>query len=78
MLLYQHVITQQLSAGCIYQRSCSNYAKQAIYKIGLVPGVLLAADRLTRCNGTTYKGTSFIYFDENGKIIDEPCIHFHY
>ena len=76
MLVYQNVITQQLSSGCLYQRTCSNYAKEAIHMAGLVRGVLLAADRLTRCNTAAMKEVPFIYFDEKGKIIDEPCIHF--
>ena len=76
MLLYQHVITQQLGGGCLYQRSCSNYAKHAIHTVGLIRGVLLSADRLTRCNTSAKKEVPFIYFDEKGKIIDEPCIHF--
>lgn len=77
MLVYQHVISPQLSSGCIYERSCSNYAKEAIRKTGLIRGVLLAADRLTRCNRSTLRYIPGIYINTNGKAIDEPCIHFH-
>ncbi|MCC7301620.1 MAG: membrane protein insertion efficiency factor YidD [Bacteroidia bacterium] len=76
MLAYQHVISPQLSAGCLYQMTCSNYAKHAIGQFGAIRGVLLTADRLTRCNRGTVRQLPPFRFAPNGKAIDEPRIHF--
>jgi uncharacterized protein len=72
MLLYQHVVSPQLGTDCLYERSCSNFAKASISEIGVIRGVFIAADRLFRCNMAAFSETPLIYFNENGKIIDEP------
>ncbi len=78
MLFYQHVVSPQLSANCIYTRSCSNFAKQAIKELGLLEGILAGTDRLLRCNLGGLRETPVIYMDEGGKVTDEPHHHFHY
>ncbi|RXK81470.1 membrane protein insertion efficiency factor YidD [Filimonas effusa] len=50
MYLYQHVFTLQLARSCPYEITCSNFAKHAIHDHGIVKGMLLAADRVMRCN----------------------------
>ncbi|MCT4614979.1 MAG: membrane protein insertion efficiency factor YidD [Marinifilaceae bacterium] len=50
MYFYQNVLSQQFSADCLYYPTCSDFSKQAISKYGLIKGVFLSADRLTRCN----------------------------
>ena len=50
MYLYQHVFTLQLARSCPYEITCSNFAKHAIHDYGIVKGMLLAADRVMRCN----------------------------
>lgn len=50
MLGYQRLMSQQLARSCPYQLTCSNFSKQAIEQYGLVKGVFLSADRITRCN----------------------------
>jgi len=75
MLFYQHVVSPQLNATCIYTRSCSNFAKQAIYEYGIVKGVFLAADRLMRCNPQCENDMPSYSFDANGKAIDEPSLY---
>lgn len=72
MLFYQHVVSQQISAECIYSRSCSNFAKQAINEFGIIKGVCLAADRLMRCNRPCENDFPSYSFNSNGKITDEP------
>lgn len=72
MLVYQHVVSPQLGSGCIYERSCSNFSKAAISEIGVVRGIFLSADRLFRCNMYAFAETPLFYFNEQGKIIDEP------
>lgn len=41
---------------CKYYPSCSEYAKQAIAKHGIVKGISLAAWRIARCNPFTHGG----------------------
>lgn len=47
---YQNLISQQLSASCLYHPSCSAFGKEAIEKYGFIKGFFLAADRVNRCN----------------------------
>ena len=48
--MYQNVLSQHVSADCLYDPSCSEFSKQAVKKYGLVKGTLLTFDRLSRCN----------------------------
>lgn len=50
LYFYQNAITYQFSAGCIYNPTCSEFSKQCIREYGLFKGVLLSADRLSRCS----------------------------
>jgi putative component of membrane protein insertase Oxa1/YidC/SpoIIIJ protein YidD len=75
MLFYQHVVSPQISSSCIYTRSCSNFAKEAITEFGLIRGVLLAADRLLRCNRSCENDYPAYAFAPSGRIIDEPSIY---
>jgi putative component of membrane protein insertase Oxa1/YidC/SpoIIIJ protein YidD len=76
MYLYQNVITVQLSKECPYYYTCSNYAKKAIHECGLLKGVLLAGDRLMRCNRISLLDVSTLYVDETTHtILDEPSMY---
>ncbi|MBS1592095.1 MAG: membrane protein insertion efficiency factor YidD [Bacteroidetes bacterium] len=71
MLLYQNVISQQLSKICPYEITCSNYSKQAIKKYGIAKGIFLGADRLMRCNRISILDVNLSNINEHsGKIID--------
>jgi uncharacterized protein len=48
--LYQIVLSPALPRSCRYYPSCSQYAREAVLKHGVVRGVYLAAARLVRCN----------------------------
>lgn len=50
MYFYQRVISRQFSAECLYDVSCSRFSVQHIHRHGIVKGVFLSADRVTRCN----------------------------
>lgn len=50
MFLYQNVISAQLSKECPYEITCSNFSKQSIKQFGLIKGIFITADRITRCN----------------------------
>ncbi len=48
--LYRRFISPVLPAACRFYPSCSQYAKLAIERHGLIPGALLALGRLGRCH----------------------------
>lgn len=50
LYVYQNVISKQISSGCLYTPSCSEFSKNAIREYGLMKGVILSADRVYRCN----------------------------
>ncbi|TAE25135.1 MAG: membrane protein insertion efficiency factor YidD [Cytophagales bacterium] len=71
MLGYQRLVSQQLARSCPYQISCSNFSKQAIEQYGVLKGVFLSADRITRCNRIGLLDIRPIDIDEtDGTILD--------
>ena len=50
MYFYQKVLSAQISSGCSYEVSCSNFSMVVIKEFGLLKGIALSADRLMRCN----------------------------
>ena len=42
--------TQRPRGTCIFEPTCSHYARQAIEERGVVLGVVLSAWRIARCN----------------------------
>jgi len=70
LFLYQKAISPQISVNCPYELSCSNFSKQCIQHYGLIKGVALTADRLTRCTQFTLIDLKPIQFNKKNKIID--------
>lgn len=54
--LYRRMISPLLPRSCIYTPSCSSYAREAILRLGVLPGALLGLARLGRCVGSLYSG----------------------
>lgn len=50
--LYQKFISSQDSPSCNFTPSCSRFGMGCIHEYGVFRGILLAADRLLRCNGS--------------------------
>ena len=50
--LYQKFISSQDGPSCQFLPSCSRFGMACIQEYSFVRGVLLAADRLLRCNGS--------------------------
>jgi putative component of membrane protein insertase Oxa1/YidC/SpoIIIJ protein YidD len=69
---YQKIISQQLATNCPYEHSCSNFAIGCIKTHGLVKGLALSADRLTRCNEIALKDLKLFELTPAFKIIDSP------
>ncbi|HAA12042.1 MAG TPA: hypothetical protein DCE41_10225 [Cytophagales bacterium] len=72
LTVYQRVFSLQLSTNCIYELSCSRFSREAIRQYGPLKGVVLTADRITRCNGIHYNETSRLRRNAEGKVIDLP------
>ena len=70
LYLYQKGISPQVSVNCPYEISCSNFSKKCIQHYGLIKGLALTADRLTRCTQFTLIDLKPIQFNRVNKIID--------
>jgi hypothetical protein len=46
---YQRYISNSLPNSCRFYPNCSEYAKQAFLKYGLIIGMILALGRLIKC-----------------------------
>ncbi len=58
ILLYQKLISPLVRGSCIYDPTCSSYARDAVLVHGLLKGFLLAGSRVTRCIGGVFTGGS--------------------
>ena len=47
---YQKHISPFLGKNCKYYPTCSEYAKQAVMKYGVIKGCLYSIKRIIRCN----------------------------
>lgn len=66
---YRNYLSSLDGSHCPMKPSCSQYAIQAIRKHGLLPGLAMGADRLTRC------GLHPQYFERDsatGRLLDKP------
>ncbi len=66
--LYQKFISSQDSPTCSFSPSCSRFGMACIQEYGVLRGVLLAADRLIRCNGS--QSRHYYKDPRTGKYID--------
>lgn len=48
--LYQRLISPLLGPSCRYTPTCSQYAKEALRKYGLLKGLGLSVRRILRCH----------------------------
>lgn len=68
--VYQLVLSPQTPPSCNFYPSCSQYSILAVKKYGFTIGLLMASDRLQRCNG---RGLSkYPVHAESGKRFDPP------
>ncbi len=75
LFVYQSVISSQIAADCPYEISCSNFSKQSILEYGLIKGLALSADRLTRCTKLAAKDLHPLRINEKGMLIDKPSFY---
>lgn len=73
LFCYQRFVSEQLSSSCSFEPSCSAFSILCIKKLGIFEGLLLTADRLTRCNGHAQAESQDYLFDPiKAKVIDVP------
>ena len=65
---YQVFISSQDMPVCNFVPSCSQFGAEAISRLGIVRGVLLASDRLQRCNGVSTSRYRIDY--SSGRLMD--------
>ena len=75
LFFYQKIISPQIVMGCAFNPSCSNFSKGCVNEFGIVKGVFLSADRLTRCTRLSSIDFHPILFDENDKVTDLPIYY---
>lgn len=59
-------LNRQLTGECWYEPECYLFVGQAVKEFGLIPGLIITTDRLTRCSriGTASRH----HFSEDGKV----------
>jgi putative component of membrane protein insertase Oxa1/YidC/SpoIIIJ protein YidD len=75
LTIYQKVLSPQISASCLYQQSCSRFSRAAISEFGIVKGIALTADRLSRCNRVAGSSINPFRITESGKVYDLPAMY---
>lgn len=56
---YQNHISPQNGNSCVFRPTCSEYARQSIAKHGLLKGIVLSTDRLTRCHSKAFYDSGY-------------------
>ncbi len=59
--LWQHSLSGQGGSHCPWYPSCSRYSRIAVREYGLLAGVCLTADRLSRCHGAPNEQGAYAY-----------------
>lgn len=70
-VLYKAVFSEQFAADCAYNPSCSLFAINVVKKKGLIKGILLALDRLTRCHSFVDTENSYLYHNLRNDTYDD-------
>lgn len=70
LFFYQNIISEQISANCTYEMSCSEYTKKCIEKYGLIKGALIGLHQLSCCVPMIENDYCDHKISINGKIIN--------
>lgn len=70
MYTYQNVLSEQISASCTYEISCSEITKKSIEKHGLIKGTLIGLHQLTNCSRSITKDHCDHVISPDNKIIN--------
>ena len=66
---YQMIISPLLGCRCRFYPSCSEYAKEALLKHGLINGIWLSIKRLLRCHPLCEGGIDLVPFIKQDKKV---------
>lgn len=72
LTFYQRYLGVVIAADCMYHPSCSRYSRVAVSKFGMLKGILLTGDRLSRCSGIAANDIPDYKFKEEGHVEDLP------
>jgi putative component of membrane protein insertase Oxa1/YidC/SpoIIIJ protein YidD len=73
---YKSFISEQLLTDCSFIPSCSRFSYQAIHDLGLIKGIFLTADRLTRCDGVAdLEAPPYLIDHKYAKVKDIPSFY---
>lgn len=67
---YQVAISSQDLPTCNFHPSCSRFGSMVVQKAGTIKGILLASDRLQRCNGLPGGNFPYSFLPQFGKFAD--------
>ncbi len=70
LFVYQNVVSQQIQAACVYQVSCSEQARQAIARYGIVRGLLEGLSQLQDCSPGALHEHPPLFIAVDGKVIN--------
>ncbi len=72
MFTYQSVVSPQFSASCLFHTSCSHFSIQLIREFGLIKGIALSADRVSRCSRIAATDIHPLRVDDkSGKVLED-------
>jgi putative component of membrane protein insertase Oxa1/YidC/SpoIIIJ protein YidD len=74
LYVYQKNISPILQFGCLYEPSCSEFSRLSIREYGLLKGILMSGDRLTRCTRISIPDIHPLFFLKE-KYIDAPSFY---
>ncbi len=67
--LYRKLVSPINGSRCGFHPSCSTFGRQAVSEYGAVRGVMMTADRLTRCNIFKEPGPDYLLLPD-GRLFD--------
>ena len=70
LFVYQRVVSEQISANCCYEISCSSYAKFGIEQHGFFGGLLLGLNQFNNCFGAVTNDYPEYKVNNNYKILN--------
>ncbi|MBI9068053.1 MAG: membrane protein insertion efficiency factor YidD [Salinivirgaceae bacterium] len=74
--VYKNGLSEQISANCEFEPSCSTFSLHALHELGYLKGLFLTADRLTRCNGNAiFEAPKYLITKDHAKIKDYPVYY---
>jgi uncharacterized protein len=76
MYAYQSYFSLQFSSVCLYEPTCSHMSKEYIREFGIIKGVIVSADRLTRCNRLSFAQIHPLRINpQTGKVNETICVY---